>query len=186
MLELTNYQYGYIGWSIGNNKNKEAYKYLYLAEDNLKILEKARYKASIVNSYRSAFYGFRISLNVLKAPFIGPKSLKCAKLAMKQDEMNPFGYIQYGNCQLYMPGVFGGSKSEALVNFKKAEQIMEHNGLQLAEDWNYLSLLTAIGQSYLKLKNYKLAKFYYDKVLRVEPRFLWVKNELYPELLRKI
>jgi len=185
MLELTNYQYGYIGWSIGNNKNTEADKYLYLAEENIKILEKAMYKTSIVNSYKSAFYGFRISLNKLKAPFIGPKSLECAKLAMKQDDKNPFGFIQYGNCQLYMPIVFGGSKSEALENFKKAEQLMENNGLQLAEDWNYLSLLTLIGQSYLKLKNYRLAKVYYDKALKVEPRFLWLKNELYPELLRK-
>jgi len=185
LIELINYQYGYIGWSIGNNKNEEAYKYLDLAENNLKILEKAMYKSSIVNSYKSAFYGFQISLNKFKAPFIGPKSLESAKLAVKQDEMNPLGYIQYGNCQFYMPTVFGGSKSEALVNFRKAEQLMELNGMQVAEDWNYLSLLTLIGQTYLKLKNYRLAKVYYDKALKVEPRFLWVKNELYPELLSK-
>ena len=59
ILELTNYQYGYIGWSIGNNKKEEASNYLDLAEDNLKILEKAMYKTSIVNSYKSAFMDSR-------------------------------------------------------------------------------------------------------------------------------
>jgi len=186
LLELTNYQYGYIGWSLGNYKRYEAEKYLCCAEENIKILEKANYRSSLVNSYKSAFYGFRIGLNKYKAIFIGHKSVECAKLAMKQDEKNPFGFIQFGNCQYYMPVIFGGSKSKAILHFMKAEQLMILDGKEIKEDWNYLNLLTLIGQSYSKLRNYKQAKVYYDKAIKFEPRFLWVKNELYPELLRNI
>ena len=186
LIELTNYQYGYIGWCLGRNKKKEAEKYLKRAEKNIGILDKSKYKVSLVNSYKSAFYGFRIALKNYKAPFIGFKSVECAKLAMKQDEKNPFGYFQYGNCQFYMPVLLGGSKSKALLYFIKAEQLMEINDNQLKYNWNYLSLLTVIGQSYSILNNYRQAKVYYEKALKAEPRFLWVKEELYPELIRKM
>jgi len=186
LIELTNYQYGYIGWCLGNNKKNEAEKYLNKAEENIRILEYANYKLSLLNSYKSAFYGFRIGLNIYKAAFIGFKSVECAKLAIKQDEKNPFGFLQFGNCQYYMPVLFGGSKSKALLYFIKAEQLMEFNDKQLKYNWNYLSLLTVIGQSYSILNNCNLAKAYYEKALKAEPRFLWVKNELYPELIRKM
>jgi tetratricopeptide (TPR) repeat protein len=186
LLELLNYQYGYIGWSLGNQKKQEAEKYLKLAEDNLKILEKANNNMSVVNSYKSAFLGFHIGLDKYKAPILGLKSIDCAKSAIAQDKKNPLGYIQFGNCLFYMPSLFGGSKHEALNYFKKAEELMQLNENQLKYDWNYLSLLTLIGQSYTKIKDYKLAKVYYEKVIKAEPRFLWVKNELYPDLLKMI
>jgi hypothetical protein len=186
ILELLNYQYGYIGWCIGNKKNKLAEEYLKLGQKNIQILEKSNYNISMVNSYKSAFYGFRIGLNKLQAPFIGPKSVECSKLAMKQDDKNPYGYIQFGNSEYYMPATFGGSKKVALEYYEKAEKIMELNPEQAKEDWNYLSLLTIIAQAYTELKYYKSAKAIYEKILRIEPNFLWVKNELYPELLKKI
>lgn len=181
-LEFLNFQYGYIAWCIGNNKKEEAQNYLDLGQKNLEILEKQKYKPSILNSYKSAFYGFSIGLNILKAPFIGPKSVDCAKLAMKQDTTNPLGYIQYGNSQYYMPAIFGGSKTVALTYFLKAKELMEKKPEQLNEDWNYLSLLTIIAKTYTELKEKPKAKAYYLKILKIEPEFLWVKNELYPEL----
>lgn len=186
LLELTNYQYGYIGWSIGNQKKKEAEKYLKKVEENLKILEKANYNMSVVNSYKSAILGFYIGLDKYKAPILGIRSIDCAKSAIALDKKNPFGYIQYGHCLFYMPSLFGGSKQEALTYFKKAEELMRLNENQFKNDWNFLSLLALIGQSYMILKNYKQAKVYYEKALTTEPGFLWVKKELYPDLLKKI
>jgi tetratricopeptide (TPR) repeat protein len=186
ILELLNYQYGYIGWCIGNKKNKLAEEYIKLGQKNIQILEKNNYKISMVNSYKSAFYGFRIGLNKLQAPFIGPKSVDCAKLAMKQDDKNPYGYIQFANSEYYMPTTFGGSKKVALEYYEKAVKIMESNPGQAKEDWNYLSLLTIVAEAYTELKYYKAAKLIYEKILRIEPNFSWVKNELYPNLLKKI
>lgn len=186
LMELVNFQYGYIGYCLGNEKIKEAEKHLSLAEENLKNLEKADGEASLISAYQSAFYGFSIGLNKMKAPFIGPKSVKCAKLAMVQNPDNPMGYIQYGNSQFYMPFVFGGSKAEAVAYFQKAEKLMEKNKMQMQNDWNHMSLLVLIGQSYTEMKDYKNAKIYYEKALAVEPDFSWVKLKLMPELVEKM
>lgn len=185
-LELLNYQYGYIAWCIGNKKSELAEFYIDLGEKNIHLLEKTAAYNSLVNSYKSAFFGYRIGLNKLKAPFIGPKSVECAKLAIKLDAKNPYGYIQYANSQFYMPPVFGGSKKIALDYFTKARILMERNQSKIIQDWNYLSLLTMIAKSYSELKDFNNAKLYCEKILKVEPDFLWVKNELYPELLKKI
>jgi len=42
ILELINYQYGYIAWCIGNKKTDDAETYLELAEKNVETLEKNR------------------------------------------------------------------------------------------------------------------------------------------------
>ena len=185
-LELINYQYGYIAWCIGVKNDDLAEKYLDLAEENLESLEKVKYNLSMVNAYKSAFYGYRIGLNIFNAPFIGPKSVDCAKLSIKLDAQNPFGYIQYGNAQFYMPAMFGGSKTEALEYFRKAEEIMELDKEGIKEDWNYLSILTLIIQSCIATNNFDEAKVYFQKIFKVEPNYLWVNNELYPQFLKKL
>lgn len=185
-LELLNYQYGYIAWCIGNKKSETAKSYIELGEKNIQMLEKTNGYISLVSSYKSAFYGYKIGLNKLKAPFIGPKSVECAKMAIKQDADNPYGYIQYANSQFYMPAVFGGSKKIALDYYTKAKNLMEINHQKIIQDWNYLSLLSMIAKTYTELKDFNQAKLWYEKILKIEPDFLWVKNELYPNLLKKI
>jgi hypothetical protein len=186
LLELVNYQYGYIAWCIGTSNKGEAKKYLDMAEYNISILSRDTKNLSMVNSYKAAFYGYRIGLNRLLAPFIGLKSVDCAKLAIKLDVANPFGYIQYGNIQFYMPSMFGGSKKEAVTYYLKAQELMEQNLNDLDQNWNYLSLLIVIAQSYSYLNDFTSSILYLEKILNLEPGFGWVKNELYPQVLNKM
>lgn len=186
LLELVNYQYGYIAWCIGNNKNDEAKKYLDLAEKNITVLSQNNQYHSMVNSYKAAFYGYRIGINRILVTFLGLKSIDCAKLAIRQDKDNAFSYVQYANIEFYMPSVFGGSKSEALNHYLRAKELMEKNKEDIYENWNYLNLLTVIAQTYSYLKDYKTSKQYLEKILIIEPRFTWVKNELYPEVIKKM
>jgi tetratricopeptide (TPR) repeat protein len=184
LLELINYQYGYIGWCIGNNEKKQAKEYLKLAEDNLKSLEKTSLYPSYVDAYKSAFYGYTIGLSKLKAPFVGPKSINAAKKSMEENPNNPYGFIQYANAQFYMPPVFGGSKTEALEYYKQAKTIMEKDPVDMKNDWNYLSLLTNMAEAYTEIKEYDKAEQYFKNILKIEPNFLWVKNELYPKFIK--
>ena len=46
LMELVNYQYGYVAWAIGSNHKDEAFVYLRLAEDNLKVLEERQFQIS--------------------------------------------------------------------------------------------------------------------------------------------
>ena len=128
-FELLNYQYGYIAWCIGNNKKDEASDYLKLAEDNLQRLESEKFNLSRISGYKAAFYGFHIGLNIFSAPFIGPKSVASAKLAISLDPDDFFGYIQTGNVQFHAPALFGGSKQEALTNYLKAKVLMEKGNM---------------------------------------------------------
>ncbi len=185
VLELINYQYGYIGWCLGTKRKEEASDYLKLAEENLKLLESQKPFLAKVNGYKSAFYGFHIGLNIFSAPFIGPKSAACAKESIALDPTDFFGYVQNGNVQLYSPAVFGGSKLDALKNFLKAKVLLENNSLEIKNDWNYLSLLTTIAQTYEMLNDEVREKLIYEEILRIEPDFKWVRDELYPQLIKK-
>lgn len=184
--ELVNYQYGYIGYCIGFDKKSEAKKYLALAEKNIGFLEKNNYDLSVINAYKCAFYGFRIGLNKISAPINGFKSLEHGRTALELDKNNYFAWIQYGNIQFYMPAAFGGSKQEGIEYFIKAKELLEKNPDDLVENWNYLSLMVLIGQSYTYIDEPDLAKSVYEDILRLEPDFLYVKDELYPDLLKNM
>jgi len=186
LLELINYQYGYVGYCIGFNRQEEAGSYLYLALKNIEYLEKENYESSTIYAYKSAFYGFKIILNKLCAPIIGLKSIEAARSSIELDKENYLGYVQLGNIEFYMPSAFGGSKKEALEFYLKAREIIEKKPENIHENWNYLSLLVVIGQSHYYLNEYDSAKSVYDRILELEPGFLYVKNELYPQLLKKM
>lgn len=180
LLELINYQYGYIGWCLGEDKNQEAKKYLDKAETAALLLIKKQYKESQAHAYLAAIYGFRVSLSPLKAPTMGPKCLEQVELALSQDKQNPFAYLQYGNALYYRPKLFGGSKEKAMPYFLKAEQLMVAQDVK--DDWNYLNVLALIGLGYLETGQPKKADQYFKKALALEPRFAWVKDELVPKL----
>jgi tetratricopeptide (TPR) repeat protein len=183
LLEIVNYQYGYIGHCLESGKKAEARRYLDLVTSNIEILEKHNYRPGITNAYNAAIYGFRISLNPLSAPFNGPKSLEFIRSAMKLDSEDYFCYIQYGNIKNNMPPAFGGSKQEALEFYIKARNLMEIDPESIKEDWNYMNLLIQIAKTYNDIKDYKSAKSVYENILKLEPGFILVKEDLYPEFL---
>lgn len=183
LLELVNYQYGYIGYCIRFEKKEEAKIILGFAQKNIEILEKQKYNLPIINSYKSAFYGFRISLNPISAPFLKQKCIDCAEIAIKIDPESYLGYMQFGNIKFNMPSAFGGSKEEALEYYLKAKELIEKNPESLSGDWNYMNLLITIGQTYTSLEDYASARKTYREILGLEPGFIYVKDDLYPKVL---
>jgi len=182
LLELLNYQYGYIGYCVGSKNYEEAKKYLSLALKNIEILEKAKFRPGDVLAFKSAIYGYRIGVNKLQAPFLGPKSMDFAEQSIRIDSENPLGYIQIANSEFYRPPAFGGSKTAALEFYLKAEKLMEKHPESLKQNWNYLGLLTSIVMCYKELKQYTNAKKYCDKALKAEPEYLWIKIDLLPKI----
>jgi tetratricopeptide (TPR) repeat protein len=70
--------------------------------------------------------------------------------------------------------------------FLKARRILENNPAEIKENWNYMSLLIVVGQTYYYLDDYESAKAVYEEILRLEPGFRYVKDVLYPGLLIKM
>lgn len=184
LIQLINYQYGYVAWCLGNNKKKEAEHYLKLAYKNLKILLDKNYDLSTLYAYKSAFIGFEIALNVYRAPIIGKKSLEYIEKSIKLNPENYFSYFQKGNIYNYTPEIFGGSKKIAIENYKKALELYEKYEKNL-KNWNYLNLYASIIMTYIEIKDYIKARYYCEKILEKEQNFLWIKNDLYPKTQNK-
>jgi tetratricopeptide (TPR) repeat protein len=184
LIELVNYQYGYIGWAIGNNQRKLAETYLKAARKNLELIQDA--EPSLYYSYKAAFIGFEIGLHKYKAPLIGFQTIELVKQAIEIDKTNPFALIEKGNILFYMPSIFGGSKKNALDYYLSAYQIMSNNTKYKTVNWNYLNVQVLIAKTYEELGFIHTAIAWYEKILSREPKFIWVKDDLYPKLLKKI
>lgn len=185
-LFLVNIQYGYIAWCISSQKPEMAERYLERARAHLLVLETNGRYPSEVQAYQSAFYGFEIGLNLWKAPFLGPKSVSSAKTAMRLDPQNPMGYVQYANALYFRPAIFGGSKKEAIDYYRQARILMENQPENIRQNWNYLNLMVLLARAYEETNQLPEAGECYEHILKVEPGFFWVKNELYPQYRKKI
>ena len=178
IAELVNYQYGYIAYCIGNTRKAEAEQVLLSARKNISLLEKYPQYQTLVYSYKSAFIGFEIGISPYKAPFLASQIQDFINEAFAHDSSNYRAHLEYANIQFYTPKIFGGSKSTALKHYLLAEKhLVQSSGFKLY-DWNYINLLTLIGQSYQKTEQFYLARQYYLRVLRVAPSFNYVKCNL--------
>jgi tetratricopeptide (TPR) repeat protein len=186
ILELVNYHYGYIGYCITFDRREDARKCLELAEEDIRVLEKLKFRLSDIYAYKSAFCGFRMEINPLTVPYYGLKSIKYAKLALDLDSNNYMAHIQNGFVYCNMPASTGGSVQKGLTYYLKARELLESDPEAIAENWNYLSLLTVIAQSYASLNDYSSACDIYKHILDIEPGFKYVRDDLYPQLLKKL
>lgn len=182
LMELINYQYGYIAYNIGVDNDDEAEKYLTLAQANLTKAESLGAKKELIYTYKSAFIGFEIGMSPYKAPIIGFNSLDYSEKALKLNPKSPIVLINYANVMYYMPSMFGGDKNVAINKMLDAKKIMEADSTQIKGNWLYLNLLTLLGRSYQDLGNNKMAKYYYEYALKKEPNFTFVKNKLLPSV----
>ncbi len=185
-LELINYEYGFIAYNIGIKNTKLAKQYFAKAMHHIDYLYKQKYKLPTIYAYKAAFIGFEIGFNPFKAPFYGPNCLMYASKSYEMDPNNVLINNLYGNIDYYMPPFMGGSKHKAIEWYHKAIVIMERNPENLKLSWNYLGTLITLINSYIAIGDFKNAKKISLKTLTVEPNYLLLKNEIYPQILLKL
>ncbi len=183
-LELIDYYYGYSAYLIGKKQEESALKYMSKGEKLIEVVLKSSPKNATAHSYKGAFIGFRIGISKFKALYLGPESVNLINKAYELDNKNVQAIIDKGNILYYSPSLFGGDKKEAMEFYKKAAKLMEVNN-DTAYNWAYLNLLTNLALAYEKTDQPAHAKLTYEKILRHEPDFYWVKVELYPNFLAK-
>ena len=176
--QMLDYQYGYLGWAVSEKKTmrKEAEKYLAAAKKNLSELIEQGGVNSTSNAFNAAFTAYDISLSPIKAPFLGLKCIKYGETAIKQDSLNYFALIQYGNIMNYMPEAFGGSKDKALASYIKAKEIMSREERLYKDNWLYMNLILTIADIYKGKKDYETTKQYYLEALELEPGYEFVEE----------
>jgi len=184
-LELINYYYGYIGYLLGRKKYDQAQSFI---EKGDKLINQVLHTApgnATAYAYKGSYIGFKIGLNKFKAMSLGPESSANINKAYELDSLNIQAIVDKGNMLLHAPKFFGGNKSEALRLFIKGSILLEKDK-NTNQNWFYLNLLVQIARAYENLDQPGQAKLTLEKILRKEPNFKWVKNELYPKLLKKM
>lgn len=141
--EMVKAMYGLVGYQIGQGGKDAARKYVDKADRLLEKLLEKNPKNARLHALSGAFYGFKISLAVYKAPFLGPKSLSHIEKAISLDPNEPTGYIEKGNSLMYRPAAFGGDKEEGLALYRKALTLMDTQSVGKC-DWQKMLLRTFI------------------------------------------
>ena len=183
-FELISYYYGYTAWLVGAKKYDTAEVYIDKSEQLIEELLAESPENPTLLAYKGAYIAFTIGISNLKAIYLGPKSMKYINKSIKLDSTNIQGNIEKGNSMYYRPSVFGGDKREAIQYYVTAVESFEKQEL-VVNNWMYINTLTALGQAYEATDQIQLAKLCYEKIIRIFPNFMWVEDELYPDLLER-
>lgn len=182
-IELINFYYGYIGYLIGTDQKELAGAYIKKGEKIIHDLLEETPSNATLNAFKGSFISFKIGLNKLKAISLGPQSMRYINQAYNLDPNNVQALADKANMFYYAPSLFGGDKKKAITFYQKAIHQLEENE-DTVDNWFYLNLLVQLAQHYEEMKMKKQALSLYEKILRQEPGFVWIKEELYPRLLK--
>lgn len=184
-LELINYYYGYVGHLMNKKKHEVAEEYIDRGEDLIDNVIKLSPHNTTAISYKGSFLGFKMGFSKVKAVYLAPKCMIEINKAYKLDHENTHIIINKANLLFYSPSALGGDKEDALILYHKAMILMEKNK-DTEQNWNYLNLLTTIAIGLDKTGKSHESKKMYEKILKIEPDFKWVRDDLYPNLLRRM
>jgi len=183
-LELISYYYGYTAWLIGAEEYDTAEEYIEKSEEIIdRLLEYSPDNPTLL-AYKGAYIAFTIGISNFKAIFLGTKSIKYIDKALELDPDNIQGNIEKGNSMYYCPAAFGGDKKEAIQYYIRAVKSFEKQNL-VVNNWMYINTMTALGQAYEATDQIQRAKLCYEKIIRIFPNFMWVEEELYPDMLKR-
>jgi len=179
-------RYGYIAYLINMKRDADVRTNIAVAEAEVeKLSADKRYEAT-ASAIRGALLAMRISLNPLKATYLGMRSLRQIEESLRINPADPAGWVEMGNARYHMPAVVGGSYLEAAKCFSEAVTLFEKDRAMLQCNWHYLHALVWLAKSHEGLGNLREARKVYEKALGAEPEFQWVKTELYPQLLKRM
>ena len=118
-------------------------------------------------------YGMKISDNILRTVWLGPRVLKEQELALATGAKNPRVKYLLGMSQFYT-AMRNASRREALTNLLTAEKLFDAEAKTppgpLEPRWGHDSCLTFIGSSYEKLGQRAEAEDYFRKALAMHPQ----------------
>jgi tetratricopeptide (TPR) repeat protein len=185
LYDICETSYGYIAWCISVKKKREAETWLDQAQDYLNTFLKMDGTNARAWALQGAFYGFRVGLEPLKAAIYGKRSYEANERALRLNPREPHAWMEKANIAFYKPAVFGGSDREAVPLYEKAVRLFETTPGRTEGSWIYLNCLAGLGIALEKTGQGSRAGEVYRKILRLEPSFRWVRDELYPEYMEK-
>jgi tetratricopeptide (TPR) repeat protein len=186
LLKLTEIQYGLLNACLANKSEETHKKYLKMAEKNVDTLLHYNNKWSAAHALKAGLLSSKMAFNPAKGMILGPKNQKHIEKALKYDKNEPMAWIQKGGTKLHSPKMFGGDTEEAIKAYKKAIKLFEQDSSDYKDNWQYINSLAWLGYAYSKEEEYEKAMKIYQKALRIEPEFNWVKYDLMKKVKQKM
>lgn len=185
LYELAEAEYGYIAYCLSVKKKKEAAWWLDEADRHIAQLLDWQRDNPRVHALMGALYGLRIRLKPAKVMKYGKLSAEANEKALELGPEEPQAWMEKANIAFYKPAFVGGSKKEAVRLYKKAVSLYEASPVRTCQNWLYLNCMAGLGLAYEETGQIQAARSVYEKLLRIEPSFRWVSEDLYPHLLEK-
>ena len=150
-------------------------------EKNLETLLDNNKKWGEARALLSAQYGLTMGYSPWKGMYLGSKSQSLMEKAQADAPNSPLVWKLYGNSKFFTPETWGGDLKEAIKAYEKSIQLYESNPDKIKFNWFYLDTIAFLGQAYMKDGQTSKAISTYEKALKVEPNFSWVKLNLLPK-----
>jgi len=186
LYELAEAEYGYIAYCLSVKKKKDAEWWLDATDVQIKLLVEWQEDNPRIHALMGALFGLRIRLKPARVVRYGKLSAEANERALELGPNEPQAWMEKANIAFYKPAFVGGSKKEAVRFYEKAVRLYEASPERTHTNWLYLNCLVGLGLAYDETDQLQAAAEVYEKLLRIEPSFRWVKEDLYPDLLEKL
>ena len=178
-------EYGMIGYCLASESCKDVDDRIDHAQEMLEDLLEDYPKWSEGHAFLGALIAMEIGRSPAKAIYLGPGSSRHIEKAIDLNANNPSGWVEMGNMRFHAPALFGGDKKEAIICFKKAIELFDKQLALRKDNWLYLHAWVWLAKAYEETGDKEMAVKTYENLLIHEPRFMWVKNELLPQIKSK-
>ncbi len=182
-LSLALSQLGLLSATMADQDEDLFDEYYDMSVENLEALIKSDKNWAEPKAVLSAIYGLKMAYSPMMGMFLGPKSGNLIEKAKDLAPNSPLVWKVYANSKFFTPEMFGGDLDEAIESYERCVSLYESNPDQLKYNWLYLDALAFMGQAYLKKGDKAKAHSVFEKALKVEPEFAWVKLSLLPKSL---
>jgi tetratricopeptide (TPR) repeat protein len=145
------------------------------------LVDKKKYESE-AKTVMAGLYMMRLANDQMEAMALMPQIHALLSEAEAAPGKNPRPLIIKGIMQLNTPPMFGGSVEKAIDTFTLAVSIFEKEKNDNIIRWGYEETLAWLGQAYAKNKLFDKAKEAYEKALKIEPEYAWIKFVLMPQL----
>jgi tetratricopeptide (TPR) repeat protein len=173
---LANYRLS-IAYNL-TNKTDQAIATIEESISRLKALVKEEPKNSEYWALLAQSYGLKISYQPIKAAYYGPKSASALSKALSFNPENPRAHLVNAISKYNTPAMFGGSKSQALIEVKKAIDLFKqetNNELNSIIHWGEAEAHIWRGLIHISLNKQPQALMDFETALTIEPSYDWAK-----------
>ncbi|MDG5799875.1 hypothetical protein QA597_05820 [Marinilabiliaceae bacterium ANBcel2] len=178
-IELLYGHYGLVAGLIGNDQKGKAMEKLEIFDDTIEQFLDDYPDNGVLYAFKAASVAFRIVLQPIRAPFLSSSHLKYVEKAIDLCGEKGLPLTERANSYYFRPNLFGGDKSEAVEAYRKAFYYYKENA---PDHWMYYNTGAWYGNSLVSVGEKEAAAEIYKMLLKEEPTFEWVRDELIPAL----